>query len=249
MAGRVTEPLRGKLLVYFDAHHCQPTDAEIDKMIDGLDGLARQVEHFPQHDLRVLIEHNSRSNDYSVKLSLLLPGRTIVGSDHDGVMHAAFERCLQSLEANVKAYKDALGRVPERQKLEEGTRQELLPDTPVDAAALDAAVRAGDYPAFRAAVSPYEDPIRTRAGRWVERYPEVQAQMGRRMDVMDVVEEVFLTAFEGHDGRPPDVRYGDWLDGLLDPAVKALAARPDEELQNISMARSACGAGPGIPAK
>jgi|SRR5579883_1082138 len=247
MAKPVTEPLRGKILVYFDAHQCQPSESEIDKMIDGLDGLARQVENFPQHDLRILIEHNSRSNDYSVKLTLLLPGRTIVGSDHDGVMHAAFERALQAMEENVKAYKDSLGRVPERQKLEEGTRQELLPSIPIDAAALDAAASTGDYPAFRAALNPYEDGLRARAGRWVERYPEVQAEMGRRIDVMDIVEEVFLTAFEGHESRPAGVRYGDWLDGLIDPAVRALAAHPDEELQNISMARSACGAEPGEP--
>ena len=217
MAERANQPVRGRLLVYFDAHECRPDDAEYDKMLDGLDTLALQVENFPVHDLRVVIERKDRSNEFVVKLSLLLPGETIMCSDHDPVLHAAFDRCVDSVVENVKAYKDALGRVPERQKAEVGTRQELIPDVPIDAAALDAAAAAGDYPAYRAAITPYEDCLRPRAGRWVERYPEVQARMGKRMDVMDVVEGVFLAAFEGHDTRPPGVRYGEWLEGLTRP--------------------------------
>jgi ribosome-associated translation inhibitor RaiA len=247
MADAAHRPARGNLLVYFDAHHCRPTQAEYDKMLDGLGSLAVQVEHFPQHDLRILIEHNARSNDYTVKLSLLLPGRTLVCSDHDAVLHAAFERTLSSLEGAVRAYKDQLGQVPERQKQEKGTHQELLPLTPIDPAAVDAAVAAGDYPAFRSAVAPYEDALRLRVGRWVERYPEVQARMGRGLEVIDVVEGVFLAAFEGYESRPDGVRFGDWLEGLIDPTVRAIAHHPDEELENINMARSACEAGPGKP--
>ena len=249
MAERATLPGDKRLVVYFDAHGFRPSEAETDKMLDGLESLASQVENFPQHDLRIVLERMDRNNEYVTKLSLILPGKTLVCSDHDPVLHAAFERCVDSIVENVKAYKDSLGRVPERKKIEERTHQELLPATPVDAAALDDAARAGDYPVFRAAVTPYEDPLRARAGRWVERYPEVQAQMGTRMDVMDVVEGVFLAAFEGHETRPRDVRYGIWLENLIDPTVRALAAHPDEELQNISMARSACGAGPGTPSK
>lgn len=234
-----------KLLVHFDVHHCELSQDELDRLAADLDLLSRSVEHFPQRDLRVLIEFNSRTTDYSVKVSLLLPGKTLVASDHNSVLHAAYEKCLAILQENVKAYKDQLGQVSERQKQEKGTHQELVPFTPVDTAALDAAADAGDYPAFRAALAPYEDGLRLRAGRWVERYPEVQAHMGRDMDVADVVEEVFLMAFEGHAARPRDIRYGNWLENLLDPAVRALAHHPEEELQNISMARSAAGAPPG----
>jgi len=247
MAERATQPERGDLWVHFDAHQCQPAEEEYDKMRTSLDGLALLVEHFPQRELRVLIEFNSRSNDYSVKLTLLLPGRTLVGSDHDPVPHAAFDRCLNGIIDNVKAYKDSLGRVPERQKIEERTHQEMMPSSPIDPGAVDTAARAGDYPAYRAALAPYEESLRVRAGRWVERYPAVQGEMGRRMDVMDVVEGVFLAAFDGHEHRPTDVRYGDWLVNLIDPTLRALAAHPDEELQNISMARSASVAGPATP--
>ena len=85
MAERATQPVRGQVLVYFDAHGCQPSEAEYDKMLDGLDALALQVENFPQHDLRIVIERKDRSNEFVVKLSLLLPGKTLVCSDHDPV--------------------------------------------------------------------------------------------------------------------------------------------------------------------
>ena len=66
----------------------------------------------------MLIERNARSDEYTVKLRLLLPGDALATSDHDRVMHAAFERALDSLEDAVKAYKERLGKVPERQKVE-----------------------------------------------------------------------------------------------------------------------------------
>lgn len=232
------------LLVQYDVHQGHVDQAELDKMSAGLDGLSRQVANFPQHDLRVVIEHRPRTNEFALKLTLLLPGKTLVASDHDVILHAAFERALRSLAHELDAYKDSLERMEERQKQQEGTRQDVFPDLPLDAAALDAAVGAGDYAAFRAVISAYEDALRLRAGRWVERYPEVQAKMGHGMDVMDLVDGVFLAAFEGHPTRPPGVPYGQWLEGLIDPTVRDIAHHPDEELENIRMARSACEAGP-----
>src|SRR5262245_60680313 len=138
-----------KLRVQFDSHHHRLTEQEKETMLAGLESLGRQTSHFPIADLHVLIEGNGRSNDVSIKLTLILPGETLVGSDHDIVLHAAFERCLSGLEENLRAYKDRLGQVSERQKLEKGTHQDLEPDTPPDAAALEEAVRADDYEAFR----------------------------------------------------------------------------------------------------
>ena len=236
---------RADLLVTFDARHCNPSPAEYDRMRDGLDGLARQVEHFPTHDLRVVIEGGSRNNEYVVKLTLILPGRTIACRDHDPVLHAAFERCADVLEDGVKAYKNSMGQVTERQKAEKGTHQSLLPITPIDVRAVDAAAAAGDYPAFRAALAAYEDGLRLRVGRWVERYPAVQAMVGKKFETIDIAEAVLLAAFEGYEHRPTDERFGDWLDSLIDPTVREFERHPDEELENVNMARSACDAGPG----
>jgi len=235
------------LRVQVDTHHCQLRPAEVDRLHSDVDGLARQVEKFPLSDLHILVEYNNRSNDYSVKTTLILDGATLVASDHDLVMHAAFLRCLDSLRENIRAYKDRLGNVPERQRQEKGTTQDVQPGPDPDPAALDAAIADGDYVAFRTAIIGYEESLRKRAGRWVERYPDVDANIDRGLKVADIVEEVFLAAFEEYERRPQHLRLGDWLESLIDPAIRTLQSKPEEELENINLARTAVEAakGPG----
>jgi ribosome-associated translation inhibitor RaiA len=227
------------LQVIFDAHEFALTPAEEQMLHADLEGLSRQVQHFPLADLRVLIEGNRRSNEVSVKLTLILPGNTLVTNDHDAVLSAAFHRCLDSLLDCLHEYKGQLGQVPERQKAEEGTRQELHATVPIDAAAVDSAVTIGDYIAFRTATFPLEEGLRKRIGRWVQRYPEFEARIGKDLEIADVVEEVFLIAFESYDHRPPDIPFGTWLEDLIDTAIKALQNNTDEELENVSLARTA----------
>jgi ribosome-associated translation inhibitor RaiA len=234
--------VRHKLQIHFDLHECRLSEQALAKLADDTDSLARQVGNFPVADLRVLVEWNGRSNEYAVKLTLILPNETLVTSDHDAVLHPAFERALVSLEDRVREYKDRLNQTEQRRKQEIGTHHELSPAAAIDANALDAAVHDGDYPAFRAAIAPFEDSLRLRVGRWVERYPAVQARIGRGLETVDFVEAVFLDAFEGHERRPPGVRYGEWLERLIDLAVREFEHHPDEELENVNMARSACAA-------
>ncbi len=67
----------------------------------------------------------------------------------------------------------------------------------------------------------------------------MSAHIGRGLQIEDLVEDVFLTAFEEYEHRPREVRFGEWLGHLIDPAVKAMAAHPDRELENVHMARLA----------
>lgn len=246
MIDTAANEIRHKLQVHFDAHEFEPTDRELADLADDADSLARQVGNFPQADLRVVMARRAHTDEYAVKLTLILPGEVLVASDHDRVLHPAFERALASLEDEVKAYKDRLGQTADRRKTEAGTRHALTPSVAIDADALDRAVEAGDYAAFRLAIAPYEDGLRVRAGRWVERYPAVQARLGKGLETVDIAEGVFLAAFEEHPSRPPAVPYGTWLEHLLDPTIKAIEHHPDRELENINMARSAVDAGPAV---
>jgi hypothetical protein len=225
--------------IQFDAHQCRLAQDEIDKMLTGLDALGEQVKNFPVSDLHILVERNGRSNDFSVKTSLVLPGDTLVSSDHDPVIHCAFERCINNLVAAVGAYKERLGQVEERQKQQKGTRQDLQTNGSLDFAVLDAAVAADDYPRFRRASYTYEDPVRLRVGRWIERYPDQAARIDRGLKIADIVEEVFLQAFAGYAARPQGLRFGEWLENLIDPAVRTLLRKGDEELETINRMRSA----------
>jgi ribosome-associated translation inhibitor RaiA len=229
---------RPGMRIQFDTHHCEMTPAEREQYQTDLDALSRQTADFPIADLHVLVEFNNRSNDYSVKTTLILPGSTLVANDHDAVAHAAFQRCLAVLSENVVAYKERMSQVPELHRQEKGTVQEVQPLQEPDFAAMQRAVESGDYDAFRTAALPYEDSVRRRGGRWVERMPDVTAQMGRELDVGDITEAVFLDAFEAFHDRPGAVRFGDWLDSLIDPAVRRLHAGGDY-LENVRLARTA----------
>lgn len=226
----------------FDVHQYNLSEAERSRLEDNLDGLTRMVEHFPVADLHVMIEGNARSNDVSVKLTLILPGNTLVTNDRDAVLTVAFDRCLSALSDLVQGYKDKLGGHDERNKLEKGTAHDLLPTQNIDQGAVDRAIEAGDYAAFRAALLPFEDPIQARAGRWVQRYPGFEARLGKDVKLSDVTEEIFLTAFDQYESRPEGLHLSEWLVSLIDPAVRALMTRTADEKENINMARSALNA-------
>jgi len=226
----------------FDVHQYDLSDDERRMLEDDLDGLTRQVQNFPVADLHVMIEGNARSNDVSVKLTLILPGQTLVTNDHDRVLSAAFERTLGSLTHSVEGYKARLDNQAERQRAEKGTQNPLRPTTDIDLSALEAAVAAGDYARFRTILLPFEDAVQARAGRWVQRFPEYEARIGKDVKLSDLTEEIFLTAFDQYDARPEGLHLSEWLQRLIDPAVKALLTRTTEEMENINLARSALNA-------
>jgi hypothetical protein len=100
------------------------------------------------------------------------------------------------------------------------------------------AVEAGDYARFRKATYPYEESLRKRVGRWVGHYSEVQEKIGNDLAINDVVEAVFLNAFERYGERPRNIRLGQWMEGLIDGSVRALLQNPDEALENVGFART-----------
>jgi ribosome-associated translation inhibitor RaiA len=184
------------LPIKWDTKHCRLSPAQQQKLREGLAPVARQVRDFPISELLVVIEHFPRTTRWRVKTSLVLTGETLVSLDEDSDLHPAFDRCVANLVQDVHAYKDRMSQVPEVAKQSKGTHQDLEPTVDPDPAAVDRAVKEGDYAAFRSATFGYEEPLRKRIGRWVERYPEISAQIDKSLKISDLVEEVFLNAFE-----------------------------------------------------
>jgi hypothetical protein len=214
-----------------------PEDAR--RLHDGLSTLGKLVEDLPVSDLYVTIFHHPRGGpEYQVKTALVLPAKSLFSSDTDASFHPAFVRCVTNLVQQVTAYKQARANTDQWDKHVKGTYQEVVPSREPDPERVEAAVRAGDYVQFRKATFPFEESLRKRVGRWVGRYPEVQEKVGTDLAIADVVEAVFLNAFEGYDRRPRDVRFGRWLETLIDESLKGLLQNPDEELENISFART-----------
>ncbi|HEY8505870.1 MAG TPA: hypothetical protein VIL46_14900 [Gemmataceae bacterium] len=228
----------GNLRVEIDANQFELSPEDARRLYDGLSTLGKLVEGMPVADLYVTIFHYPRGAEYQVKTALVLPAKTLFSSDTDASFHPAFVRCVSNLVQQVEAYKQARADADKLDKHLKGTFQEVVPSREPDAEQLEAAVRAGDYARFRKATYPYEESLRKRVGRWVGRYPEVQAKVGTDLGIADLVEAVFLNAFEGYDGRPRDVRFGRWLETLIDGSLKGLLRNPDEELDNVRFART-----------
>jgi len=84
----------------------------------------------------------------------------------------------------------------------------------------------------------YDESLEKRVGRWIQRYPEIEGQLGEELTISEIVEEVYLNAFDQFATRPV-VRLGEWLESLIDPSVQLLLKQPDDEKANLSFIQSA----------
>lgn len=226
------------LRIELDTKNCEFARDELDKMEEALAPLREPVRPFPVSDMYITVTFHPTPGDYHVQASLVLPRRTLHTGDRDVNPLTAWSRCVRKLVHKVTAYKDSLSAKEEHGKIREGTAHELLPEAEPDAEQLQQAVEAGDPAAFRRATYVYEEPVRKRAGRWIQRYPEFEEQLGATFTLDDLVEEIFLNAFEHFHERPQQMRLGEWLEELIDPSVKALLKNPDIEQENIEAVRT-----------
>lgn len=226
------------LRIELDTKNCELSAADTEQLERMLDPLRKPVEKFPVSDLYITITFQPRSQSYRLKTALVLPGRTLATGDLDEHYLPSVDRCIRKLVKKVESYQASMAGEPKLSKSQKGTLQEIIPNQDPDAAAMQDAVQNGDYPAFRVASYVYEEPLRKRIGRRVERFPEVAEAVGQEVKLADIVEEVFLNAFERFDERPAQVRFGEWLEQLIDPSIKLLESHPDEEHENIAFART-----------
>ncbi|NNJ24421.1 hypothetical protein [Alienimonas chondri] len=227
------------LKLELDTKGCSFGPGEIRKMEKDLDALAKLTEEMPVSDLHVTIAWFEHSQEYHVKTSLVTSGRILFTGEHDSVAHPAYQKCIRKLVSKLKAYKDRMETQDNRRaKLAEGTIQQVTPDVQPELDALERAIHARDYLAFRQEMAGFDGSLRDRVGRWVQRYPSLDREIGARLPIADVMEEVYLTAYDEFLERPGEMRLGDWLDGLVDPAVRNLLRHPEEEAEEISFART-----------
>ena len=227
-----------ELRIQLDTKHCNLSAAEIAKMEANLGTLRTRAEQFPIADLYVTVTRFPRTGDYHVKTSLVLTGRTLFTGDRDILVHPAYLRCIHKLVKKLDAYIEALSNKPALAKHEEGTQLEVVPAGVPDAKQVERAVCDGDYAAFRQSLDMYDEAVRRRVSRWINRYPQLAARLDDWLSVDDAVEEVFLNAYERYHDRPESSRLGQWLEDLIDPSLRALLANPEEELASISRART-----------
>ena len=231
------------LQIEIDAKEYELTPEERAHINPDVDRIGEAVRSFPMSQLWLTIVYHPRSNRFHAQAKLKLPGETIITGHHDPVLEAAVGWCADKVVRRVQAYQAR----PDHEAVDQAARRaeadrNLIAPTEPDSGKLGQAVQSGDYAAFRRALLKQEEPLRKHAGRWVQRYPHVQAEIGRTLEIADIVEEIFLLAFERHVDRPLHIPFHQWLESLTDEAMKSLWNN-DEELME---ARAAISAGPGL---
>ena len=228
-----------KFRIQLNTQGCELSANEIAEMEEDLHSLRNAVESFPVSRLQITVVHHAKSDDYHVKTSLMLSGKTLFTGERDVLVHPAYERCVRKLVRKVEAFKQNMHGDAELAKQAKATHATVEPTGTVDTERLKAAVEADDYPAFRQAADVFDNSLTERVGRWLQRYPEIELGLGESVTISEIVEDVFLNAYEQFPSRPDEVPPGDWLEGLIDPTVQALMLSPDEEYARISYAKTA----------
>jgi ribosome-associated translation inhibitor RaiA len=230
---------RNHLRVDIRSKKCEVPADQRARMQERLREIGDQVRDFPAAQLWLNLIFHPRSQDFHAEAKLRLPGKTLFSGDRNDYLDSAFQGCVGRLLAQVDAYK----RRPDRQAAEQVEQRVardgdvVLPEDP-DMGPIACAVQAGDYRAFRTAMSGYEEWLRKRVGRWLQRYPDVEDRIGVDILIGDLIEEVYLRAFEGYSKRPADIRVSEWLDKLIDPSLREQIKRPDAVHEEASLART-----------
>ncbi len=228
----------GNLKYDIDAGNLQLSHTDREEIVQELDTLTAVIANFPVAILHINFQHFNNSQETRCKLALVLPDRPLVTGDVGQHWRPVYEHCVRKMIKRVKHYKASMGNEAEIEHHVQNTDHAVVASRAPDTDRIQEAVSKGDYKDFRVATYPYEEDIRSRAGRWVQRYPDINARIGTDIFLADIVEEVFLNAFARFESRPSNVRFGDWLEQLIDPSVRLIADHPDESGMEISFAQT-----------
>jgi ribosome-associated translation inhibitor RaiA len=230
-------PSGGELAIELKTHGCELTATEYGRIEDSLGALREAVASFPIQGLLITIHHHPRHNDYHVKMSLKLPGQTLFTGERHQVMYTAIEQSVDKLLRKVKTFKSRMQAEAEQSKQSEGTHHRLESTLAFHTKELEEACFYQDYLRFRRGLDGFQPGLNERVGRWVQRYPEIERQLEGRITLSDIVEDVFLHAFEKFAERNPEVPPGIWLESLIDPTIQDLLHFPEAEFANICYAQ------------
>lgn len=225
------------LAVQYDAHGFGLSDGVKARFDEDLDRLATILRRGPAASLHVDLVRHARTGDHHVKTSLRIDrGPAFFTGERDPLPGPAFKRCVHKLIRKVEEFRRKAEKV-HAGAAERGPQVTAASEPDWDR--VGQAVEDSDYVAFRQALTVYEDALAQRVGRAIERFPEAAAALGDRILISEVVEEVFLNAFEEFAAgvRSTD-RLSVWLEGLIEPSIRDLLEDPESEKENVAFVRS-----------
>lgn len=221
-----------------DVEGFTPTELERESIAAEVERIQPLVAEFPTQILHTNIQYNSHSEEYEVKLALVLPGQTFATGNVTESWQQGLETSVQKMIRRIEHYKITMSGGMEQAHAAAGTTMEVEPNRRIDGQRVTTAVQQGNFTEFRKAMYPIEASLRDRVGRWIQRYPQIQGMIGDRFTIADIVEETFMLAFDRFGDWHPEMFFGQWIESLIDPAMKAIAKDPDGELEAIGFLRS-----------
>jgi hypothetical protein len=226
------------LRVNIETKECELPRDELPRIEEPINQIADAIGDMPGAMELTIVRH-PRTSRFHVEAALALPRRTLFTGDWDPYLDIALSRSLRKLTRKAEAYTSEPDRADDEraQRIDQMGRDVVAPENP-DMGTLGQAATEGDYHRFREILAAWEDWLRLRIGRWLQRYPDAEAEVGRRVKIGDLVEEVMLNAFEHFTERSNDVPLHEWLDSLIDPSLMTFCQHPVEERANISFART-----------
>lgn len=200
-----------------------------------VDRVSRAVPEGDKAHLLVRLNYHSHSTEYEIHLTLKIARQTNVLVGTGPTWRPELQklvrrmlRCVAQLHSATNSPTPPTPPTPTPPRPSKGT-----PTARVFGDAVAEAIQNGDYLPFREAMRVVEPSLQQQIGRSIKRYPDVQAMLGRRLAIADVMEVTLLMAFEKFEQWQPGSNYEPWIESLIDPALKAIARDPEGELQAI----------------
>jgi ribosome-associated translation inhibitor RaiA len=220
------------LRVQIRTEGCELTESEKGQIERDLGVLREVCSDFPLPELHLDIHRHPQRRVFHVRANLHASKHNFFTGERETVVVQAVERCVRKLLSKLKCFKEKHTGKPLQSRSPKGAVREVAPGAEPDLGALDRAAREMDYPAFREAMSVYDETLSMRVGRWVSRYPELERRLGEETLLSDIVEEVYLNAFERFPTRSAGP-VSTWLEHLIDPSIRNLLAHPDSEAERL----------------
>lgn len=213
--------------------HFTPSEREIEHIEQGVATIARRVEVFPRKRLHVDVRGVPKRSLFQITVTLELPHRQLVVGDL-GVRQSfptAWRRCVKKLEHKLDAY---LLRLSGRERVRPVAEAKATPRLSAESGRELERLRNGrDFAGFAEAL---ED-LRVEIVRHVQRIQGSSPSPDLPED--EVVEAVFVLAFDAFDRRPHDLSFVDWIQGLVPRALHDLRGKRGRLLQRARALRGA----------
>ena len=231
------KPSSGSTLrTHVEVRHFSPRHGDIEVMRDRLAPLSAATKSFPFANLQVTISFLLPAEEYYVKARLALPGRVLLTGEHDSVMMPPYECCVRKLvhKAELHRLRDGATAKVAAPISADKNRSSNQPNDE----RLRRAYGKDDCQEFFAELAGHRHTILSHVREWVRRRVGITIDASDERVLDDLVDEVMLSAFERYESRPSSLRIGDWIEILIDPALRSMLGRPDEPNEAVSYARS-----------